>query len=56
MQRASAAVVLAMAVEDASEEAAKVEITGTLAKDGTMTGTVSLGKHKAPWSGERLGR
>jgi len=43
-------------VEGASEETAKVEITGTLAKDFTMTGTVSLGKHKAPWSGERLGR
>jgi len=42
--------------EGASEDTAKVEITGKLGKDGTMTGTLSAGKHKASWTGERLGR
>ena len=42
--------------EGASEETAKLEITGKLEKDGTMTGTLSAGKHSAPWTAERLGR
>jgi len=30
--------------------------TAKLEKDGTMTGTLSAGKHSAPWTAERLGR
>jgi hypothetical protein len=42
--------------EGASEETAKLEIAAKLEKDGTMTGTLSVGKHRAPWTAERLGR
>jgi hypothetical protein len=43
-------------VENASEDTAKVAVTGTLEKDGTMKGTLSAGTHSATWTGERLGR
>jgi hypothetical protein len=43
-------------VEGATEDTAKVEVNGTLEKDGTMNGTLSAGKHGASWTGERLGR
>jgi len=43
-------------VEGATEDTAKVEVNGTLEKDGTMNGTLSAGKHAASWTGERLGR
>jgi hypothetical protein len=43
-------------VEGATEDTAKVEVNGTLEKDGTMKGTLSAGKHGASWTGERLGR
>jgi len=43
-------------VESDSEEAAKLEIAATMQKDGTMSGTLSTGKHSVSWTGERLGR
>jgi len=43
-------------VEGATEDTAKVEVNGTLEKDGTMSGTLSAGKHSASWTAERLGR
>src|SRR5262245_48571797 len=42
--------------EGASEDTAKIEVSAKMAKDGTMSGTLSVGKHSVPWTGERLGR
>jgi len=44
------------AAEGESEEIAKLEISATMEKDGTMSGTLSAGNHSVPWTGERLGR
>ena len=51
---AAGALKLSGTAEGASEDTAKVDITGTLAKDGTMSGTLSAGKHGAQWTAERL--
>src|SRR5262245_62051501 len=42
--------------EGASEETARIEVAAKMQKDGTMSGTLSLGKHSVPWTGARLGR
>ena len=51
---ADGALKLSGTAEGASEDSAKIDITGTLAKDGTMSGTLSAGKHRAHWTAERL--
>jgi len=50
------ALTLSGEAEDASDDTAKVSISGTLEKDGTMKGTLSAGSHQATWTGQRLGR
>jgi len=50
------ALTLSGEAENASDDTAKVSISGTLEKDGTMKGTLSAGSHQAAWTGQRLGR
>jgi hypothetical protein len=44
------------AADSESEDTAKLVISAKMQKDGTMSGTLSGGKHSVPWTGERLGR
>jgi hypothetical protein len=53
---AGGALKLSGTAEGGSGDTAKIEITGKMDKDGTMSGTLSAGKHSAPWTGARLGR
>jgi hypothetical protein len=53
---ADGALELTGTAEGASEDTAKVEIAAKMLTDGTMSGTLSAGKHNAHWTGERLGR
>jgi hypothetical protein len=53
---ADGALTLTGTAEGASEETARIEVAAKMEKDGTMSGTLSAGKHSAPWTGERLGR
>jgi len=50
------ALTLSGAADDTSADAATVEIAATLEKDGTMTGTLSVGTHSVRWTAERLNR
>jgi hypothetical protein len=50
------ALTLSGAADDASADEAKLEIAATLEKDGTMTGTLSVGTHSVRWTAERLTR
>jgi len=50
------ALTLSGAADDASADEATLEIAATLEKDGTMTGTLSVGTHSVRWTAERLNR